>query len=43
MNFTTKAYSGRYDWITQALIKTQDSCFDKNLEAHWNLGIIIRK
>ena len=27
----------------QKLFKVQNPCFDKNLEAHWNLDILIKK
>ena len=37
-----EAHFGKHEGIKQELFKAQNLSFDKNLEAHWNLGMLIK-
>ena len=39
----TKAFFGKYKKVIEDLYKAQNFCFDKNFDACWNFGILMKK
>ena len=38
-----RAFSGKHKKIMEDLYKVQNFCFDKNFDACWNFGILMKK